>query len=172
MGYTEVHTLDQRIRDAQLMLKKLKEYRNAARRYTTPAVSNKCSKSNKKAISEANQQIQMLERLIRSAEKTPVRFGMANYTDLRAHNAKKKRNAKNAPDPSAAFFNFKGAKTPEEGATLGNRLFAAAANVGDALSDMVARAAGPLAEEPLDASGTEDETVVLYQSESDHQNKG
>ena len=45
MGYTEVHTLDQRIRDAQLMLKKLKEYRNAARRYTTPAVSNKCSKS-------------------------------------------------------------------------------------------------------------------------------
>ena len=147
----------------------------------------------------------MLERLIRSAEKTPgedwkidcffricgslkirnkVRFGMANYTDLRnvfelgkspfplvpwwgksqltstqpgsfssssqrAHNAKKKRNAKNAPDPSAAFFSFKGAKTPEEGATLGNRLFAAAANVGDALSDMVARAAGPLAEEPL-----------------------
>ena len=76
-----------------------------------------------------------------------VRFGMANYTDLRAHNEKKR--GRKAPEPSAAFFSsFNGEKTPEKGASLGNRLFAAAANVGDALSDMVARAAGPLAEEP------------------------
>ena len=76
-----------------------------------------------------------------------VRFGMANYKDLRAHNEKKR--GRKAPEPSAAFFSsFNGEKTPEKGASLGNRLFAAAANVGDALSDMVARAAGPLAEEP------------------------
>ena len=45
MGYSEVHTLDQRIQDAQLMLKKLIEYRNSARKYTTPAVSVTCRKN-------------------------------------------------------------------------------------------------------------------------------
>jgi len=166
MGYSEVHTLDQRIQDAQQMLKKLIEYRNSARKYTTPSVSVKCRKNNKKVVDDATRQIQVLQKLIRSAEKAPVRFGMANYTDIRAHNQKKR--GRKAPEPSAAFFSsFKGAKSPEEGASLGNRLFAAATNVGDALSDMVARAAGPLAE-PAEDAGSEDETVIVYQSESDN----
>ena len=45
MGYSEVHTLDQRIQDAQQMLKKLIEYRNSARKYTTPSVLVKCRKN-------------------------------------------------------------------------------------------------------------------------------
>lgn len=86
-----------------------------------------------------------ITKIIKFKNSILVRFGMANYTDLRAHNQKKR--GRKAPEPSAAFFSsFKGAKSPEEGASLGNRLFAAATNVGDALSDMVARAAGPLAE--------------------------